>query len=85
MKMPAIREREKGRAKGGIIITANKSLREVRIREINYRAVEMKPTRKGDKWRIITVYSQDVGLYYGDDNGKDTGGERRTLSDRGRL
>lgn len=59
--MPAIRERKKGRAKGGIIITINKSLQEVRIREINYQAVEIKLTHKGNKWRIITVYSQDVG------------------------
>ncbi|KAL6418758.1 hypothetical protein ACFW04_014226 [Cataglyphis niger] len=58
--MPARRENRKERAKGGIITAVNKSLQEVSIRDMSYQAVEIKLRYNENRWRIITVYSQDV-------------------------
>ncbi|KAL6421364.1 hypothetical protein ACFW04_014701 [Cataglyphis niger] len=58
--MPARRENRKGRAKGGIITAVNKSLQEVSIRDMSYQAVEIKLRYNGNRWKIITIYSQDV-------------------------
>lgn len=58
--IPARREKKKGRARGGIITAVNKEIMGVKIREINENAMEIKLTRNKNKWRIITLYSQNM-------------------------
>lgn len=58
--IPARRENKKGRAKGGIIVVANKNLKEIEFKEMSYRAAEVKTEHDRNRWRIITLYSQDT-------------------------
>jgi len=57
--MPATKEHKKGRAKGGIITAVSKRLEKIETRRLNNVALENKlEYNNGNKWRIITLYSQ---------------------------
>ncbi|KAG5348126.1 NU1M oxidoreductase, partial [Acromyrmex charruanus] len=60
--VPAKKEHKKGRAKGGIITAVNKKIKNIEVREISEAAMECDYERvyNGNKWRIITVCSQEV-------------------------
>ena len=56
----ATRGNKKGRAKGGIIMAIRKEIREVEIKEISKRVMQAKIEYNGHRWRIVTIYSQNV-------------------------
>lgn len=58
--IPAIKENIKGRAKGGIITAINKNMKERIVKELNKGAMEIKFTHNKNRWRIVTIYSQDM-------------------------
>lgn len=58
--VPARKEHKKGRAKGGIITTMRRNLREASVKELSDATVKWKLVYNGNKWRIITIYSQKV-------------------------
>lgn len=58
--IPARREYRKGRAKGDIIIAVNKSFKESVFRELSHNIAEIGLKYNGNRWRIVTVYSQDI-------------------------
>lgn len=51
----ARKEKKKGRTREGIITVVNKEIKEVKVREINKNAMEIRLTHK-NKWRIIALY-----------------------------
>jgi len=58
--IPATKECGKGRAKGGIVTAVSKDLKGAKMKENNKRAMELCVTHNKNKWRIITVYSQNI-------------------------
>ncbi|XP_036150976.1 golgin subfamily A member 6-like protein 22, partial [Monomorium pharaonis] len=58
--IPARREHKKGRARGGIITAVNKSVKDNIFRKLGYGIAENKLIHNGNRWRIVTVYSQDI-------------------------
>lgn len=48
------------RAKGGIIMAINKNIKDIKFRRIGYQAMETEFQYSGNKWRVITVYCQNV-------------------------
>ncbi|XP_070162472.1 golgin subfamily A member 6-like protein 22 [Polyergus mexicanus] len=58
--IPATRENIKGRARGGIITAISKDLKEVKVREINKGAMETNLIYNKNRWRVITLYSQNI-------------------------
>lgn len=54
---PAIREKAKGRAKGGIVVAISRNIKEVKERTLSREAVEISFKHKNNKWRIVTLYS----------------------------
>lgn len=50
----------KERAKGGIVVAVRKEMKEMKIKELNKKAVELCFTHSNDRWRIITMYSQNI-------------------------
>ncbi|XP_018374444.1 PREDICTED: uncharacterized protein LOC108768497 [Trachymyrmex cornetzi] len=58
--VPAEKEHKKGRAKGGIITAVRKKIRNIEVRKLNEAAMECKIEYNGKKWRIMTVYSQEI-------------------------
>ena len=58
--IPARRENKKGRAKGGNLKAVRKNLEEVEIKEINGEMAKTKLKYNGNRWRIITLYSQKI-------------------------
>lgn len=57
--IPAIKENIKGRAKGGIITAIRKDLEGIKAKEINKGAMEISFIYNKNRWRIVTVYSQN--------------------------
>jgi len=57
---PARRENKKERARGGIITATKKDLQEVKVRELSPQVVEIEMLYNGNRWNIITVYSQNI-------------------------
>ncbi|KAG5320900.1 CL049 protein, partial [Acromyrmex heyeri] len=58
--VPAKKKHKKGRAKGGIITAVSKKVKNIEVREISEAAMECEMNYNGNKWRIITVYSQEI-------------------------
>jgi len=58
--IPATKECVKGRAKGGIVMAVSKEMKGAKIKEMNKGAMELCVTYNNNKWRIITVYSQNI-------------------------
>lgn len=56
--IPATKEKGKGRAKGGIIMAISKELKKIEARELDKGRMEIKFIYNGNKWRLITLYSQ---------------------------
>lgn len=52
--------RKKGRAKGGILITARREIEGICVREINKQVAEVDITHNKNKWKIFVIYSQNV-------------------------
>lgn len=57
--LPAVKEHKKGRAKGGIITAISKKFEKTEGKLSNG-ALENKVKYNGNKWRIITLYSQKI-------------------------
>jgi len=57
---PARREHGKGRVKGGIIVAVRKSLKISKIKELSNEIMEIQLGYNGNRWRIITIYSQKI-------------------------
>jgi len=57
---PEKREHRKGRVKGGIIIAVRKSLKVIKIKGISNEIMEIKLVYNGNRWRIVTLYSQKI-------------------------
>lgn len=55
-----IRENKKGRAKGGIIAGIREGTEELDYEDWHNNIMERKVMCNGNKWRIITVYSQEI-------------------------
>lgn len=54
----AVKEKEKGRAKGGILTGVRKSLEEIEATDLNVNGVQERRVRvEGDLWRIVTGYN----------------------------
>lgn len=56
----ARRENMKGRAKGDIMIAADRSLKEIDFRELSHDVAEITFKYNRNSWRVIMVYSQDI-------------------------
>jgi len=56
----AKKEHRKGRVKGGIIIAVKKSLKVIKINEVSNEIMEIKLEYNGNRWRIVTLYSQKI-------------------------
>ena len=56
----AKKEHKKGRAKGGIITAMSKEIKNIEVREISEATMKCEMVYNENKWRIITVYSQEV-------------------------
>lgn len=56
----ATKEKEKGRAKGGIVMAVSKELKNVKVRIINMEIMEASLVHRRKKWRITILYSQNI-------------------------
>lgn len=56
----ATKENEKGRAKGGIIMAVSKEIKNVKIKIMNKGVIDASLVYNKKKWRIITLYSQNI-------------------------
>lgn len=52
--------KKRGRAKGGITMAINKELKREEKRKLDKRMMEISFWNNNKKWKIVTVYSQDM-------------------------
>lgn len=57
--IPAIKE-FKRRTKGKVIMAISKELKGVKVREVNKETMEIGITYNKNKWKIVTLYSQNI-------------------------
>lgn len=56
----ATKNNKKGRAKDGVLVAANKEIKNIKAREINKGTIEINLVHNGKKWRIIILYSKNI-------------------------
>lgn len=78
------KENKKGRTREEIITVTRKDLKEVITRELSQQ-VEIKMLYNGNRWNIITVYSQNIEETIMETIMEYTRRERRTFGNRRRL
>ncbi|KAG7196729.1 hypothetical protein KM043_016066 [Ampulex compressa] len=59
--VPAVKEKRKGRAKGGLVAAVSRELGAVKVRTVNEGAIEIKVRINNKNWRIVVVYSSNMG------------------------
>ena len=56
----AEKEEKKGRAKGGMLIALRRNLKEIKVKEISKRTVEIEISHNRARWKIFVIYCQKM-------------------------